>query len=164
MAKTTSPQPAEPAGRWLRLALGLSLALNLAVAGGVGGVMLKSRGSDHRAPMARDLGFGPFSAALTAQDRAALRAAYREHAPDYRATRRDMQKDFTDVLTALRAEPFDAAALGTALAHQQARASDRLALGQALISDHIANMTTADRRSFADRLETNLTRHKAPRP
>ncbi|HEX9858674.1 MAG TPA: periplasmic heavy metal sensor [Paracoccaceae bacterium] len=150
-------------GRWLRLALAASLALNLAVAGVIGGAILKGA-REHRSAMVRDLGFGPFTEALGPEDRAALRSAFLERAPDFRARRRDMREDFAAVLAALRAEPFDAAALGAAMGRQMGRAAEQMALGQALMTEHIAAMSPEARKRFADRLEASLTRRPPRRP
>jgi Heavy-metal resistance len=62
------PVPAAPRapGRWMRVALVLSLAVNLLVAGMAVGVAL--RGGPPETAV-RDLGFGPFAAALSPADR-----------------------------------------------------------------------------------------------
>ncbi|MGB8812523.1 MAG: periplasmic heavy metal sensor [Paracoccaceae bacterium] len=164
MADTSQPtDPKQKSTKWLRVALGVSLALNLAVAGIVGGAVLKG-GRDHHSSMVRDLGFGPFSEALSREDRAALRGAFFQRVPDMRANRNAMREDFAAVLGALRADPFDPAALTTALERQQGRMADQLAIGQALIADHIAAMTPEARRGFADRLEQSLTKRAPPKP
>lgn len=160
MAEITSTQPAS---RKLKIALAISLALNLAVAGVVGGAMLKG-GGGHHGDMVRDLDFGPFTQAFDPNDRVALRDRFLDRVPEFRAARREMRADFTAVLAALRADPFDAAALGAALSGQSERAAKNLAIGQALVADHIAAMTPQARKAFADRLEANLTKGRAPKP
>lgn len=155
--------PVQPASRTLKIALAISLALNLGVVGMVGGAMLHD-GPGHRGDMVRDLGFGPFTQALAPEDREALRGAFLARVPEFRAARREMRADFAAVLTALRADPFDAAVLGTALAGQSERMAKNLATGQALIADHIAAMTPAARKAFADRLEESLTKGRVQKP
>lgn len=155
--------PVQPSSRKLKAALAVSLALNLCIAGMVGGAMMHD-GPGGRGDMVRDLGFGPFTEAFDHEDREALRDAFLQRAPELRAARRDMRADFTAVLAALRADPFDATALGSALAGQSARAAQNLAIGQALIADHIAAMTPDARKAFAGRLEASLTKgHGAKR-
>jgi uncharacterized membrane protein len=150
----TAPQPAGT-GRGLKIALAVSVALNLAVAGLVAGAWVKG-GPGHVMP--RDLSFGPFSAALNAEDRRALRKALFDRAPGFRDARKAAQAEFTALLAALRASPFDPAAAQSALAAIEARNAGRLELGRSLIEARITEMSEADRLAFADRLEKGLRR------
>ena len=72
-------------GRAVRIALAVSVALNLAVVGVVAGAALKHGGSGHE--MERDSGFGPFSEALSREDRRALRGQILQRAPELRSVR-----------------------------------------------------------------------------
>jgi uncharacterized membrane protein len=151
-----SPPPATPkSGRKLRIALAVSVALNLLIVGLVAGAMLRGGPPDR---MVRDLDFGPFTEALTSEDRDALRRDFIRQAPDLRDMRRQMRDDFRSVLAALRADPFDVEALRDVVANQGDRMAARLALGQDLILARIAAMTPAERAAFADRLERRLER------
>ena len=155
-----APPPTNPAmprpGRGLRIALAVSLALNLGVAGLVGGSFLHGGPGGRGDPMARDMGFGPFDEALRPEDRAVLRKSLVQHAGDLRAARREMQTDATAILTALRADPFDPAGLTAALAIQEQHLADRLRLGSGLIRDFLAALPQQDRLDFADRLEGQM--------
>jgi uncharacterized membrane protein len=142
------------AGRGLRWVLAVSVALNLAVVGLVAGAMLREGGPHGR--MVRDLDFGPFTEALTEGDREALRRAFMARMPEMRDMRAAMRADFAALLAALRAEPFDAAALQGAVANQAGRMQRRLEVGQQIMLERIAAMTVTDRRAFADRLEARL--------
>lgn len=157
IAPETPPLSAPPpkSGRGLRIALALSVALNLAVLGVVAGAMLRD-GPGLRAAMVRDLGFGPYSEALDAQDRKTLRQALFERAPEIRDTRRLMREDTQALLALLRAESFDAGAFETRMEAQHARMEKQLRLGQDLLQDFIAAMPPEKRRGFADRLEKGL--------
>ena len=158
MAETPN-LPGRPVARGWRIAFFASLALNLLILGVVGGALIK--GPPHMRPdMVRDLGFGPFTEALDEGDRAALRKAFKDRAPDLRTARHTMRADFAALLAALRADPFDPVALESALARQSVRSAERLALGQQLLRDRLAEMTVDARRAFADRLEASLTRRK----
>ncbi len=143
-------------GRGLRWALGISLALNLAVVGMVAGAMLRD-GHGMRGSMVRDLGFGPFTEALSREDRRALRQALFERAPEIRQARQQRQEDLQALVAILRAEPFDAAALAAAMAEQEARMVGQLRLGQTVLQERIAAMTPEARRGFAERLEDGLS-------
>jgi uncharacterized membrane protein len=158
----TEPKPPRAPGRGLRIALVLSLALNLAVAGVVGGTLLGNGGRSPN-PTVRDIGFGPFTAALSAQDREALGRAFREQAPDMRQMRREMRGELGRLLQALRADPVDEAALLEAIAAQDARGRARLELGQRLLAERLIAMNAEERAAFADRLEKIMDRGRDQR-
>jgi uncharacterized membrane protein len=147
-AKPVAAPPAR-GPRWMRIALAVSLALNLAVAGVVAGAILRDGN-----PRARqDFGLGPLSDALTREDRRALREAFLDRHADLRGDRQAMRADFAGLIQVLRAEPFDPAALDTALQAIAARNADLLATGRALLADRLRAMSPQDRAAFADRLE-----------
>lgn len=150
--------PATPAktGRGLRIALAVSVALNLLIAGLVAGAVLRDGGP--RARMMGELEFGPFTEALSREDRDALRRSFLQRMPDLRDMRRQMRSDFNGLLEALRAEPFDAAKLRAAMAGQSDRMAERLTLGRDLLVERIEAMTPEARVEFADRLEDRLRR------
>lgn len=152
-----TPAPKSGAGKGLRIALALSLALNLAVVGMVAGAMLR-HGPDLHSGMVRELGFGPYTEALTHDDRKALRKALFDRAPEIRATRRQMREDTQALLSLLRADSFDADAFRARMESQHARMERQLRLGQDGLQDFIAAMSPDDRRAFADRLEAGLRR------
>jgi uncharacterized membrane protein len=157
----TLPQPDKtpPARsfRWGRLVLVTSLALNLAVIGVFVGAVAKGGWRDGDPRAVRDIGFGPFTQALTESDRKALRRAFMNDAPDMRATRQSMRDDVNSLLSTLRADPFDAARLADALHRTSERAQQRQELGERLILDFVAALPAAERLAFADRLEASLT-------
>jgi uncharacterized membrane protein len=148
--------PSGPSGsRWLKLALIVSVALNLAVAGLVLGAWL---GDGPRKGLPRDMSFGPFSEALSDQDRRALRKGLMERMGEFRTSREAARIEFAGLLAALRADPFDPAALKAALAAIETRNAERLELGRSLIETRLVEMSTAERQAFADRLESGLRR------
>lgn len=157
----TDPVPHRPnpsRSRWLRWALVASLTLNLLVVGMVAGVGLRFAGGE--APPPRSIGFGPWSGGLDRSDHKALREAFGATGRDFRADWQLEREDRAALLAALRADPFDPAALDTVTARMNARATERMDLGQKLIRDHILAMTPAERRAFADRLEASRKRGK----
>ncbi len=150
--------PAVPAGRWMRLALILSLAVNLAIAGLVAGAMFHKGGSMHARMPTRDVGFGPFTEALSKDDRTALRRAFIAASPDLRDGQLARRANVAEVLALLRVSPFDASALQDAFDQQSERTAERLKLGQDLIFDLIVGMSDDARLAFSDRLEQSLSR------
>ncbi|MFN6979897.1 MAG: periplasmic heavy metal sensor [Gemmobacter sp.] len=144
----------------------LSLALNLAVAGLAAGVILRQGGALPGAPpraVALDPGFGPFAAALSPEDRRALRRAFlAERGAVLEGIRAD-RADRAALVAALRADPFDPAAMDAAAARLTARGQERAELGQRLIRAHVLGMTAAERADFAARLEAAFARRPGSR-
>jgi uncharacterized membrane protein len=145
--------PAAP--RWMKIALVVSVALNLSVAGLVLGAWL---GDGPHKGMPRDLSFGPFSDALNDADRRALRKDLMGRAGEFRSSREAARAEFVALLDALRAEPFDPAAMSSALTAIETRNAERLDLGRSLIETRLIGMSADERRAFADRLEKGLRR------
>ncbi len=144
-----------PTGRWVKIALAVSVALNLAVAGLVLGAWL---GDDHRKGMPRDLSFGPFSEALSDADRRELRKGLMSRAGEFRSSREAARAEFAVLLDALRADPFDPAAMTAALTAIETRNAERLELGRSLIETRLIEMSPEERLAFADRLEKGMRR------
>ncbi len=177
--------PAEPSRRtpvWMRVALGLSLAANLAVAGLVLGAAGRDRWDDRRTarsaqmPAAEGLRRGdrparggdpamalsPYIAALPQADR---RAIGREVFGQIRAEGlglRDLRASVDTVIAGLRADPFVPDAVAAELARQRAALSRLQDLSQAALMDRLGAMSPAERRAFADRLEAGLRRRGGP--
>lgn len=155
-----SPLPASrPAGRGLKLLLAVSLALNLAVAGIFAGVALRGHDPDRPPPAAvRDLTFGPFTEALTREQRRAMLRGFAERGPGLREMRAQMRTDFDAVLAALRATPFDAAAFQAAVAQQNTRFTARAESGREALVGLVLQMSDPERAAFLERLEQVLDR------
>lgn len=152
-AEVTKPKSG---GRWTTWALIASLALNLFVAAAVVGAAMRH----HRMPHGdvREVGFGPFTEALTREDRAALRDAFIAAAPGLREMRREAEAGFARLAASLRAEPWDRAATEAALVEQAARTTDRLDLGRKLLLERLETMTPEARAALADRIEAVTAR------
>lgn len=144
-------------GRGMQVALAVSVTLNLIVAGLVAGAIL--RGPPGPEGRDREFMFGPFSEAMQPADRRALRKTILERAPGLGQMRQQMRADMDKVLAALRAQPFDPAALAAVMEAQQTRMSGQIAVGSQALRDFLVAMTPEARAAFADRLEARL-RHK----
>lgn len=157
MTETAQPilAPASTSKK-IKVALFLSLALNLLLVGLIAGAMVA--GHRQGRMMARDVGFGPLTAALTREDRGALRKSFVQANPDRDADRAAMASDFSALVAALKLDPWDQAAVMAALTRQGARSQARLAQGRDILMAHIAKMTAADRSAFAARIEKALAR------
>lgn len=142
--------------RWLLIA---SLSLNVAVIGGVAGLALRHAGDDRGGPSApRHSGFGPWSGGIAHEDRKALRQAFDATSYDFRAEWRADREDRHALVAALRADPFNAAAVSDVAARLQARALARMQFSDGVIREYILAMTPEARLAYADRLETSLKR------
>jgi uncharacterized membrane protein len=139
----------------VKIALALSVALNLGVAGLAVGAWLGD--GPHRG-MPRDMSFGPFTEALDEDDRRAIRKALLERLGEFREQRAAARAEFETLLATLRADPFDPEALKAALEALEARNAQRLDLGRSLIETRLIEMSPRERADFADRLEKGLRR------
>lgn len=143
-------------GRVIRIALVLSLALNVIVMGVVLGAVFG--GHPMRPGLRSDVGFGPLTAGLSRADRKALRARFEAAAPDFRAGRRASEQDFRAFAALLQADDWDRAAAEGLLAQQGARMAERLAVGRSILLDYVADMSPEDRRALGARIARALHR------
>lgn len=168
---TTKPPKSSPprsSPRWMRIALGLSLALNLAVAGVVGGVALRWGGGPEGRPahfstsMPGDLSFRAAISALPDADRQALRREMRDTRPDRNAAVVPSDgPDAAGIMAALRAPTFDPDVILRALGAPVARAQSFAGQGHIQLVARIAAMTRAERQAYADRLDAELAKRAA---
>lgn len=158
----TSGPPAAPAPRpgaplWMRVTLVLSLALNLLVAGTVLGGIAARRGQIE-AGIPRDVASAIYLRALPEEHRARLAEHFRRTAPPLAQRRATFRAELAATLDLLRTEPFDAQAFAARISHQRRLMDERAQAGDALFVEILANATPAERRAYADRLETMLRR------
>lgn len=158
MAETAHPMMVSgSAAKRLKVALFVSLALNLLLVGLIVGAMAAGHRQGGRM-MARDVGFGPLTTALTREDRGALRQSFVQANPGRDADRAAMASDFSAMVAALKRDPWDQAAVMAALTRQGARSQVRFEQGRDILLAHIAKMTAAERSAFATRIEKALSR------
>jgi len=169
MTYPTDPQSPKPPARapmrgWIKALLFVSLALNLAVAGLAAGAVLR-HGSmkDHR-PIRVDQIGGPYTSALSREDRRAIWRELRQMQGEGRPDRAQIRADFDTVVEALRADPFDPAEMRALMDRQFQAGIARQETGQSLLLARIEAMTPAERAAFADRLAERLDRPRDQRP
>ncbi|PWJ21238.1 Uncharacterized membrane protein [Jannaschia seohaensis] len=104
---------------WTKPALAVSLAINLLVAGAVGGALLTDRGPGRGGPTGGPPELRSFERGLEPERRDALRARLRED-PALRGGRARLRATRGELVSVLRAEPFDADAFRAALSAQRA--------------------------------------------
>lgn len=137
-----------PMRPWMRVLLVSSLALNLLFVGLAVGTAMRFGGPDRRPPPS--VGAALYRS-LPDDDRRALRSDIRRlrGAQDHRARHRDEARQ---VANALRAEPFDAAALETLVIGHLNDRNGGLAEVQSAWVARIAAMDRAARLDYAERL------------
>ena len=152
--------------RWVKVLLGLSLAVNLAVAGMVAGIALRHDGGGERSDRVAYLAaFGaPYMRALPRDDRRALLRSLRSGEggplPDS-AARRAM---FHEVVEVLRARPFEPQALAEAVSRQaEASVAAQRRLQGAWLGV-VAAMSQEERMAYADAVEALLDRGRSATP
>ncbi|MBA83960.1 periplasmic heavy metal sensor [Thalassobius sp. S69A] len=169
MTNTTQPPEKKNGMRvWLKVVLFTSLALNLAVAGLVIGAAVKygprDGGRDGRHPPRLERIVGPYTHALSHADKRAIGARLRAEYRDNRPSREQIRAEFSTVLQALRARPYDAQQVEAILMRQMQAGAERQELGQRLLIERLSAMSDAERAAYADRLEDGLKRHGPPGP
>lgn len=165
---TTQPPvpPVEPRKSgmrgWVKAVFALSLTLNFLALGVVaGGVIGHVR--HEPPPLAERDGadpftLGPLSGAFSREDRAEMRRAAEGQGTDFRALRGAISTNFAQMEAALRAEPFDEAALLGVLADMRQRTERRIDLGEQVMLGRLRAMSAEERADFAQRLHEGYAR------
>ena len=153
--ETPPPAPNDPrCPRWVKIVLGLSLAVNLAIAGLVAGAVLRGK------PMGEGrsgMGYAaPYVIALPKEDRRAVFGAIRS---DAALPKRDARRaQYARMTEALRADPFDRARVQAILSEQgQAVARIQDAAQTAWLAT-VAEMSLPERIAYVEKVEKVLRR------
>lgn len=160
-------ETATPTGgcpRWVKIALVLSLGLNLLVAGAVVGGMVRHARTPPGGPVedVRRLGIAPFVRGLDQRHQRALRDEVLTRRADIVEGARKMRRASRRFVAALRAEPYDADAAAAALADVRAQVLRLQEIGHEALLDQLGRMDAAERAALADRLEKSLRRRGGP--
>lgn len=156
-----SAPPATACPRWLKVVLGLSLGLNLAIMGTLAGFWLRS---DPPRERPTSMGYAaPYVIALPRDVRRDVFAAIRSDKtlPDRSARR----IHYSDMIEVLRAEPFDRDRAEAILSLQGSEVARIQDVSQSAWLSAVANMDLSERSAYAERIEKVLSRgkHKKPR-
>ncbi|MGL4311220.1 MAG: periplasmic heavy metal sensor [Paracoccaceae bacterium] len=143
------PQAPSRVLRWLLVA---SLALNIVVLGLIVGAGIDRWRNGPRLGEVREVSFGPFNAALSPEDRDSLRQAFAERVGAGMRLRLEARADFRAFAQAVRAEPYDPAAVAAVLESMRGRNMERLQVGEDLLLERISAMDPTERAAFADRI------------
>jgi len=152
-----NPQTPRGAGRWVKIALAVSLSLNLLIIGLVGGAILGRAGSPE-APAIRSLGLGPFAFALPRESRDDIRQRMTTDLPELRRNRAEIGASLLSVRRALLQEPFDRDAVSAALGRSRDAAFTIQSQAHEALLLALEEMTPAERAEVAERLGRTLRR------
>ncbi|WP_299604501.1 periplasmic heavy metal sensor [uncultured Tateyamaria sp.] len=134
---------------WVKILLGLSLAINLGIAGLVGGIALSGGPLGGKGP---GMGYAmPYVLALPQEDRRAVFGVVRGNRDlPGRGVRRAV---YGEMVALLKADTFDRAAV-TAILERQARGVEQVqSVAQDEWLDRVAAMSDEERRAYAERVE-----------
>lgn len=131
---------------WRTLALGASLALNLAFVGMLAGVWVKGP------PPPPVPGVGPYVRALPEPYRKAVTSALRDDREAFERFRDTMHDRRAALAATLTAVPFDISAVSAALAEDRRLAGGLADRATALMLDQIARMSAVERADYATAL------------
>jgi hypothetical protein len=159
------PAPSRPrTGRGVKLALVLSLALNLLIVGALAGGAMRARMQPDAAPRA-DL--RAMWMALPDQTRADLRAGFstargdRQTDGDRAARHARRIEQNARLAAALRAEEFDSTAFVDLLRTETRQRESRIEAMQAALGEALGNMDAVERAAVAARFEAATARQRA---
>lgn len=164
MTEMASGVKNEGGGRgWTRALLIGSVSLNLLVAGVVIGGLI---GNDRRPPrpVIDEVSIGPFTDALSPEDREALRRAAQAEGQNFRDIRKDAADEMRRVIDALEADPFNREQVEGMIRNMRTRAMERFAIGERLMVERLAQMSPEARQAFAERLRVQTERFERGEP
>ena len=161
MSNSDLSEPKRRAPGWMRILLGVSLALNLLVLGSVLGMALRlggPKGPD--GPPPRSIGSLLYRE-LPREDRRDLRAESRQILSASGSERGPSPEEELAVIDAgLRANPFDPAVIERVLEANGHRVFDQHKAFKSAWLDHVAGMSAAERADYADRLQEAFERRQ----
>ena len=156
MTHSATPEtpPVQRTALWVKILLGISLALNLAIAGLVAGLILRG-GPVLRATHGMNYAV-PYAAALPREERMALMRDVRNISG--LPSRREQRAHYQKMLDLLRAESFDTNAARQLMATQAETMVGAQQAAQTLWLRKMEDLSQADRLLYADALEEVLKR------
>mgnify|MGYP000205546752 CR=1 FL=1 len=150
--------------RWVRVVLILSLGLNIACVGMIGGAIWKKHAEPHgnmRAPMAPTASM--YIRALDEDGRRKLGEKLRDQGRKDQRIPKEIRQGFEQALELLRADTFDQDAFSTVMTDHARHADDRLVAARTMFLSHLATLSKDERAAYADRLEKTLRQPRKKR-
>jgi hypothetical protein len=157
----------KPSRNWMKIILVLSLGLNLAVAGAVGGALLSGKGAKgdkFGSGKGRNVrmapGFTPYIRALDPAVRREMGQILRQTSKA-REGRNLMRAELSATLPLIEAEVFDRAQMEQVLEQQtqafQRHGIERALQGRTVLLDVLEQMSLAERRAYSEKLRQAIS-------
>ena len=153
MNEQAAPQ-AKDTARWVKVALIVSVAVNLGIAGVIGGAALRAPEIQRNNIQAPE-GVAMLARAMPPTHQRELRKGLRDHRDDLRPDREELRNLRDRFVDALRAEPFDIDAVNAVFAEQRVMLSNITAAGHDSVIEQIEKMSPQDREKYIRRLLGN---------
>ncbi len=161
MTDQTPPNtPAKGPRNWTRIALVLSVALNLLIVSTLAGAFWKNQ-TRHGPHLDRSsMGLGAYILALPKPAQSEIMSMIGKGSTDRRQFRREMRKNRQDLETALKAEPFSREDVQAAMNKQRDGAVTRTLKIQKAYLDALSDMTETGRVAHFERAEELLKQRR----
>lgn len=147
MSETETQKPVGMRRR-TKVLLAASLGVNMLFIGAAGGMLFHNDRPDR----IRDAAFGPYTRALSHEDRKAIGTALREEAGHPRQNLPKIKASFEALKTALTADVYDRELVHGLIIGQQEIGMNRYKVGQRLLLERLDAMSPQERRGFAEHL------------
>lgn len=145
--------------RWVKIALAVSLSVNLLIVGLVGGMAFRS---DKMGPPRMTDAGGAYTQALTVKDRRDIGRIIGRELQELRKDRATVLGEYQGMLEVLRTEPFDRAAAAQVLERQSSIFEQRRKAGETALLNRLEAMSVEERAAFVERLEKGIQRQERP--
>lgn len=142
--------------RWVKIALGVSLSINLLIVGLAVGTFSQVRKGDVGVRSAD--GTGAYTFALQPADRRKIGRGMYDHFQQSGDDRASIRKEYDRMVEILVAETFDRAAAEQIMARQSKIVDNRRMVAEGLLLDQLEAMSLEEREKFAERLKEGARR------
>ena len=139
------------APRWMKIALPISLAINVGIVGVVGGAFLRAPSVAHDRIETPE-GVAMLARAMPSTHQRELRAALRDQREGLQPDRQTLRTLRNRFVTSLRNEPFDIGEVNLVFIDQRAMLTNLTAAGHDAVIEQIKHMTPEDREQYVQKL------------
>ncbi|MEE9454714.1 MAG: periplasmic heavy metal sensor [Paracoccaceae bacterium] len=136
--------------RWIKITLGISLALNIAIIGIFTGISLHGTGGRHTNTVQ---GVALLARAMPYKFEHQLRTTLRARRDQMHTDRKAMLLSKAHMIAALAAEPFDISAVEAVLDSQRGATNNVISAGHQAIMRQITQMSLQDRQRYIENLQ-----------
>lgn len=148
--------------RWVKIALAVSLSLNLLIVGLAFGMFNQVRKG--APPIRAGEAAGAYTFALKPEDRHEIGKAMYDRSKSSGRDRERVTGEYERMITILTADTFDREAAKEVLGSQFDIANERRVIAEDLLLDRLEEMTAQERVEFSERLREGVKRRPRPTP